>query len=346
MRTDERPLVLLDPHPRHNAMILAPSVRERLHAMADVVTVEHGPVPDDLVDQCLPGVTAILGQTALPRSRIERASRLRAVLNVEGNFFPNVDYAACFERGIRVACASPAFAAPVAEYALALALDLARGITAADRAFRNGEEQYGWKGNAGVRSLFGAEVGIIGFGNIGRRLASLLAPFRCRLSVFDPWLPATVVAEHGADAVELDTLLDRCRVVFVLAAPTVKNGGFIGARELSRLADGSKLVLLSRAEVVDFGALCAELRSGRVQAAIDVFPQEPVPRDHPLRGEPSAVLSAHRAGGIESALKMLGEMAVDDLELVLRGLPPVRMQPAQPETIGLQRSKPGLAGRI
>ena len=337
-----RPLVLLDPHPRNNAMILTPATRERLAALAEIVTVESGPVPDEVVEQFLPQVTAILGQTALPLERIERAPNLKAVFNVEGNFFPNVDYAACFARGIRVACAAPAFARPVAEFALATALDLMRGITAADRAFRAGKEQYGWRGNLGSESLFGADVGIVGFGNIARVLVTLLAPFGCTVRAHDPWLPPAMMRDHNVLPASLNDVLETSKVVFVLAAPTSENGGLIGAAELSRLREGAKIVLLSRAEVVDFGALTHALASGRIEAAIDVFPQEPLPAAHPLRRSGITLLSSHRAGGLDSALKLIGEMAIDDLALVLRGLPPVRLQSGHPETIGKQRSRPGL----
>jgi phosphoglycerate dehydrogenase-like enzyme len=341
----DRPLVLLDPHPREATSILGAADRERLEQLADLVTADSGPVSDVVVDECLPQVVVILGQTALPRPRIERANKLRAVFNVEGNFLPNVDYAACFERGIRVACAAPAFARPVAEYALALALDLQRGISAADRLFRAGSESYGRRGNAGVRSLFGADVGIVGFGNIARALMPLLAPFGCRVRAFDPWLPDALLREHGAEPVALDRLLAASQLVFVLAAPTAANRHFIGAAELARLPDGAGIVLLSRADVVDFDALLAELDAQRIRAAIDVFPQEPLGAAHPLRRAEAALLSAHRAGGLDSALKLIGEMAVDDLALVLRGLPPVRLQSAQPETVGLLRSKPGNSGQ-
>lgn len=341
-----KPVVLLDPYPRNNAMIFREADWQRLHALADIITVEAGAVPDAVVDACLPQISAVMGQTALPEARIERAPKLKAVLNVEGNFFNNMDYAACFSRGIRVACPAPAFAQPVAEYGLALALDLARGITVADRHFRSGTERYGFRGNTGVQTLFGASVGIIGFGNIARKLTALLTPFGCTIQVFDPWLPDSVLREWGTEPCDLNTLLSVSRIVFVLAAPTVRNGGFIGAPELALLRDGSQLILLSRAEVMDFDALRAELRSGRIQAAIDVFPQEPFSASDELRGEESVLLSAHRAGGIDSALKTIGEMAVDDLELILQGLPPVRMQLAHPETILLQKSKPGLAGKI
>jgi phosphoglycerate dehydrogenase-like enzyme len=71
--------------------------------------------------------------------------------------------------------------------------------------------------------------------------------------------------------------------------------------------------------------------AGRFRAAIDVFPLEPLPLDHPIRTAPNVVLSAHRAGSVREAMTSIGEMVVDDLECVLRGLPPQRMLSAQPE---------------
>ena len=336
-----RPLVLLDPHPRTPAMIFTAADRARLDALADVISVDAGAVPDAVVDKCLPRVVAILGQTPLPADRIARALKLRAVLNVEGNFFPNVDYAACFARGIRVAVASPAFARPVAEFALALALDLLRGVTRADRAFRRGHDVYGWRGNVGVESLFGARVGVVGFGNIARALVPLLRPFGCVVSAFDPWLPTSVMEDYGVRSTTLTDLLASARLVIVLAAPTAENRHLIGAQEFARMQRGTGLILLSRADVIDFAALREALSRGHIEAAIDVFPTEPVAADDPLRGCESALLSSHRAGGIDMALKAIGGMAVDDLELVLRGLPPVCMQIGHPETVAMQRSRAG-----
>ena len=341
-----KPLVLLDPHPRTRAMIFGEDDWQRLVAIAEIVTCDEGPVADGVVDECLPRVSAIIGQTPMPDERLRRAPGLRAIFNVEGNFFPNVDYGYCFRHGIRVAVAAPAFAAPVAEYALALTLDLLRGVTRADRAFRDGTEAYGWRGNRDATTLFGRDVGIVGFGNIGRALVQLLAPFRCRLRIHDPWLPDAVVREAGATPTTLDGVFAGSDVVIVASAATRDNRHLIGAAELARMTPGSKLVLLSRADVVDFQALQNATASGRIEAAIDVFPEEPVASDDPIRGAAGILLSAHRAGGLDSALKTIGAMVVDDLGLVLRGLPPVRLQSAQPETVALLRSKPGIAGAM
>ena len=338
-----KPLVLLDPHPRTRTMILSDEDWNRLLAIAEIVTCDDGRVDDTVVDDCLPRVTAIVGQTAMPETRLRRATGLRAIFNVEGNFFPNVDYAYCFQHGVRVAVAAPAFAAPVAEYALALTLDLLRGVTRSDRAFREGSEAYGWRGNRDATTLFGRDVGIVGFGNIGRALLPLFAPFRCRLRVHDPWLPDAVVRDAGAAAVTLEELFAESDVVIVASAATRGNRAAIAAEEFARMRRGAKLVLVSRADVVDFAALTKAVADGHIEAAVDVFPDEPVASDDPIRTMPGLLLSSHRAGGLDSALKTIGSMVVDDLDLVLRGLPPVRMQLAQPETIGLQRSRPGVA---
>ncbi len=335
----ERPVLLLDPHPRHTAMIFDPHQFARLQAMAEVVTADvDGRLPDALVDAVLPRVDAILGQTDLPSERIDRALRLKAVINVEGNFLPNVDAAACFARGIELLSVAPVFAVPVAEMALGLALDLARGITPGDRAVRDGSERYGRAGCAGSVLLSRSTIGIVGFGQLGRALRRLLEGFHAKLLVHDPWLPAAAIADEGGEAVGLDDLLARSDAVFLLAGATRDNAGFIDAGALRRLRDGAIVVLASRAAIVDFPALVAE--AGRLRIATDVFPQEPIPAKDPVRSSPM-LLSAHRAGGIPAAFHDIGERVLDDLALLLAGLPPVRLQRAHHQTVGLLRSTAG-----
>ena len=335
-----RPLILADPLPRTLPMICAPDVRARLEALGRLEVSDAAPMDPARVDALLPEAVALIGQTDLPAERIARAERLRVVINVEGNFLPNVDYAACRARGIHVLCASPAFADAVAESALGMAIDLARGIGAADRAMRAGTERYGLESNAGAFLLTGAPVGIVGFGDLGRALRRLLAPFRCPVRVFDPWLPAEAIRREGAEPAALDDLLAGSRVVFVLAAATSDNAGFLGDRELRLLPDGAVLALMSRAGVVDFEALVRVVAEGRIRAAVDVFPEEPLPAGHPLRALDGVLLSPHRAGGMPEAFLEIGRLAVGDLELVLRGLPPVLCRRAEAETVDRMRSRP------
>jgi phosphoglycerate dehydrogenase-like enzyme len=335
-----RPLILVDPLPRTLPMICAPEVRARLEALGRLEVSDAAPMDAARVDALLPEAVALIGQTDLPADRIARAERLRVVINVEGNFLPNVDYAACRARGVHVLCASPAFADAVAESALGMAIDLARGIGAADRAMRAGTERYGLDSNAGAFLLTGAPVGIVGFGDLGRALRRLLAPLRCSVRVFDPWLPAEAIRREGAEPAALDDVLAGSRVVFVLAAATSDNAGFLGERELRLLPEGAVLALMSRAGVVDFDALVRAVAEGRIRAAVDVFPEEPLPAGHPLRALDGVLLSPHRAGGMPEAFLEIGRLAVGDLELVLRGLPPVLCRRAEAETVDRMRSRP------
>jgi phosphoglycerate dehydrogenase-like enzyme len=99
------------------------------------------------------------------------------------------------------------------------------------------------------------------------------------------------------------------------------------------LSPDSILILVSRAHVVDFDALTDLLVAGRFKAAVDVFPREPLEQNHPLRSCENVLLSAHRAGSVKEGLWEIGEMVLEDLELMTRGLPPQRSARAEPELI-------------
>jgi phosphoglycerate dehydrogenase-like enzyme len=334
------PVILVDPLPRTLAMICDPPTRARLDALGTLVVHEDGPMPDALVEAHLPDAVAILGQTAMPAERLARAPKLKAIVNVEGNFLPNVDYPACLDRGVHVLNASPAFALPVAEAALGMAIDLARGIGAADRAMRAGTETYGLDGNADAFLLTGSAVGIVGYGDLGRTLHRLLTPFGCSVKVHDPWLPELLIRRAGAQPATLDDLLATSRVIFVFASATADNEGFLGRDELERIRPGSVFLLMSRANVIDFDALTDLVAAGRFRAAADVYPQEPVSADDRVRGLEGMLLSPHRAGGIPEAFLEIGRLAVADLELILNGLPPAVCKHAERETAGRMRSRP------
>lgn len=335
------PIIIFDPYPRSKELIFRQTQWQRLQSLGRIVCHDENPIPSEIFDRHLPDAVAVIGQTDLPAERLERATKLKAILNVEGNFKPNVDYDACFRTGVQVLSAAPAFALPLAECALAFAIDLARGITIADREFRVGREKYGLESNREAFLLTGSEIGLIGFGNLGRALLPLLAPFHCHIKVFDPWLPDEFIKDHHCEPAGLDDLLSTSKVIFVLAAVTSKNEGFIGERELFLIEPGSVVLLMSRAAVVDFPAFLRCVEEGRFQAATDVFPVEPVPPDDPVRRIEGLLLSAHRTAGMREAFYRIGDMAVDDLALILSGLPPVRMQAARRETVALYRSKPG-----
>ena len=319
------------------ARIFTRGALDRLHRDFEVRDVAGDP---PALDEHLPEAFALVGQSDFPAERLLRAAKLRAIMNVEGNFYPNVDYPTAFSRGVRVLGCGPAYAQPVAEYALGLALDLARGISREDRAFREGRERYLSGGNDDAVLIRHADVGLIGYGNLGRALHALLRGFNPRIRVFDPWLPESTLREADVEPAGMDEVLATSQFLFILAAVTDANQKLLDDDRLASIREGARVILVSRAAMVDYGALVRHVENGRFLAAVDVWPEEPLANDHPARITEGFVLSAHRAGGIPSAFTEIGDMVVDDLTLLANGLPPVRMQAAAPELVGRYRNKP------
>ncbi len=336
----DKPVVLLRPAPQITSRIFTDDALRRLNERYTVVDGEADP-SEELIESCLPEVMAIVGQPDLPRERIERAPKLRGILNVEGNFFQNVDYDACFERGINVVACMPTYAQAVAEFSLGLAIDLARGISREDRAFREGREGYVFQSTGDSILLRGSEMGILGYGNIGRKLLPLLEPFRPSVvRCYDPWLPDAVIREAGMVPASLEETMSTSTFLFVLATVTDESTHLLNAENMRLIPPGARVVLSSRAAVVDFEAMVSYVDEGRFYAATDVWPDEPAPADHPARRVENMVLQAHRAGGIPQAFDDIGEMVLDDLALIEQGLPPVRNQMALRELVTRYRSKP------
>lgn len=337
--TDTRPLILSCPLPRSLPLIFAPDRLAELQARYRIVETTDATL-GGLPDAVLAEARYIIGQPPFDAGLLARLSGLRCIFNVESNLINNMPYDEVFRRGIHVVTTGAVFAQPVAEIGLGFALSLLRNMHGADADFRAGRELWGGDGNGDARLLTGAEVGIIGFGDLGRAVARVLTGFQPRLRVYDPWLPASRLREAGAQPCGLDEVLAQSDVVFCTAAVTSENRAFLGAEAFASMRRGALFLLLSRADVVDFAALMAAVRSGHILAASDVFPEEPLPFDHPVRSVPGFLLSAHRAGALDIAFKRMGEMVLEDLALLDRDLPPMVCKRAERETVARFRSKP------
>lgn len=339
MTDDPKPLVICAPEPRTLDLIFTPEKLALLRARYDLVEVPETEVAG-LDDAVLAKARFILGQPPISSETLAKMTALKAVLNVESNLLDNMPYDEVFARGIHVVTTGAVFAVPVAEIGLGFALDLARQISAADADFRTGRELWGGDGNAAARLLTDADVGIVGFGDLGRALNRLLTGFRCNVKVFDPWLPPSILEDHQVTPASLDEVLETSDFVFVMAAVTSENRGFLGAEEFSRMRPGAAFILLSRADVVDFDALLDAVERGQIVAASDVWPEEPMPAGHRARTIKGLIHSAHRAGAMDVAFKQMGDMVLEDMALMDKGLPPMRCKRAERETASKMRSRP------
>lgn len=331
--------VLYDPEPRATDEIFSPGGLAELRAHYDVIEWQ-GQDRAAFYAEFLPTTDILISQQPMGADRLAIAPKLRAIFNVETNFLPNVDYAECFRRGIHVLAPGAVFAAPVAEMALGMALSLARNIHGEHAAFLKGQEKWLFEGNGQSELLAGSTVGIVGFGDLGRSLFRLLAPFGCRVQVFDPWLPPGHLKRLGVEPVGFDELMTGNRFVFVMATITTDNAGMINARAIGLMQPGAMLLLMSRAAAADFGALTEAAASGRIRVATDVFPVEPLPMDDPIRQVPNMLFSPHRAGALTFALREIGTRVLEDMDLIARRLPPIACRRAEPETVAQMRSMP------
>jgi phosphoglycerate dehydrogenase-like enzyme len=335
----DQPIVLSCPAPRSLPLILAPDRLADLQSRYRVIETTDDDLPA-LPDAVLGQARYIIGQPPLSDSLLARLASLRCIFNVESNLLPNMPYDAAFARGIHVVTTGAVFAQPVAEIGLGFALSLLRQIAPADADFRAGRERWGGAGNGRARLLTGANIGILGFGDLGRAVAKVLTGFQPRLAVCDPWLAPSQIRAAGAEPVDLETVLATSDVLFVTASVTSENEGFLGARAFAAMQPGAAFILLSRAGVVDFDALMAAVARGHILAASDVFPEEPLPLDHPVRSLDGFLLSAHRAGALDVAFTRMGDMVLEDMALLDKGLPPQLCKRAERETVSRMRSRP------
>jgi phosphoglycerate dehydrogenase-like enzyme len=216
---------------------------------------------------------------------------------------------------VTITNAADPMARGVAEMALALMLTLVRRIGDYATEMRNGVSRTNEYVSEG-ETLTGRQVGIVGFGRIGRALAKLLQPLGVEILVSDPYA--------SADSVQLDDLVSSCSIVVLCAALTPETRGMFDQRRLSLLRDGSYLINVARGGLIDLEALLGELRTGRITAALDVTdPLEPLPADHELRKLPNVILTPHiAAGGIEMR-REIGAIAVEEVIRFAKGETPL-----------------------
>lgn len=214
--------------------------------------------------------------------------------------------------------AAGAYAENVAEHALALMLAGTRQLHTNARASR-------WQRPEGIRTLFGATVGIIGAGGIGRSLIRLLEPFGVRVLAVNRSGRRVRGAERTIRSDDIDgvnELLGRCDHVVIAAPATASTDKLIGAQELERMPEHAWLVNIARGSLVDTDALVAVLAAGGIAgAALDVTDPEPLPDGHPLFGEPRALVSPHSANPQHLLLPALARRVRTNVAHYLAGEP-------------------------
>lgn len=255
---------------------------------------------------------------------LRRAPNL-LIVSSNGAGFDPVDVEACTAAGVLVVNQSGGNAHSVAEHALGMMLTLSKRVIEADRRLRR-------EPNVNRNDLIGNEVhgrtiGIVGIGNVGRRIAELCKGLLgMRVLAYDPFLSREEIATRGAEKVELDDLMRRSDFVSINCPLTKESRGMIGAREFSLMQNHAYFITTARGFIHDEAALEDALRNKRIAGAgLDVWAKEPPPPEHPLLQFDNVLASPHTAGVTREARENMGRIAAQQILDALDGKRPPRI---------------------
>jgi phosphoglycerate dehydrogenase-like enzyme len=263
------------------------------------IAVERHPFADeDAVVRALADseiVAAMRERTAFPKQVVDRLPKLKLLITT-GMRNASFDMGALKERGVTVCGTGGPIGAPggggnedTAELAWGLILGAARRIAEDHQMMRQG----GWQTRIGHR-IAGKTIGLLGLGRLGSAVARVGLAFKMKAIAWSQNLTAEKAAEQGVERVEKDELFRRSDVLSVHLVLSARSRGLVGQREIGLMKPSAILVNTSRGPIVDTDAVIAALTAGRLAyAGFDVYDQEPLPINHPLRRAPNVILTPH-----------------------------------------------------
>lgn len=303
--------------------IFSPDALGRITAALDVdvdqVVTETG---SDAARRLLADAEVLLAGWGAPRIGVDAAPLLRAVVYAGGVASTCLDDpAAHAARGLVAANARAVNAVPVAEYTLAAILLANKRAWAAERSYRASRRLPDRADERADLGNYRRTVGIVGASQVGRRVIELLRPFDLDVVVYSPELDAESAAALGARYGTLDEVAAQSDVLSLHQPVLPETVGQIDARVLALLPAGATLINTARGAVVDGAALLAELRTGRIDAVLDVTEPEPPAAGSELWDLPNVVLTPHIAGSAGGELHRMGDHVAAEAERYAAGLP-------------------------
>ena len=256
-------------------------------------------------------------RTAFQASLLKRLPRLRLLVTT-GMRNSSIDLDAAASQGIMV-CGTSSNSEPPSELTWALLLGLARNIVSEHNAMRaNGP----WQSSVGV-DLYGKQLGLLGLGKIGSRIARIGQAFGMEVVAWSENLTATRANDIGVRlASSKEELLATSDFVSIHLVLSERTRGLIGANELKSMKSSAYLINTSRASIVDQEALIEALQNNWIAGAgIDVYENEPLPRDHVFRLLPNVLTTPHLGYVSQRNYHTFYQQAVEDIKAFLLGLP-------------------------
>jgi D-3-phosphoglycerate dehydrogenase len=255
---------------------------------------------------------------------LRRAPNL-LIVSSNGAGFDPVDVDACTAAGVLVVNQSGGNAQSVAEHVLGMMLCLAKRIVESDHVLRRDRDVN--RNDLMGNEVHGRTIGIVGIGNVGRRVAQLCdGLFGMTVLAYDPYLTAAETAARGAEKVELNDLLRRADYVSINCPLNKDNRGMIGTEQFAQMQKHAFFITTARGFIHDEAALTEALRSKSIAGAgLDVWDKEPPPSDHPLLQFDNVLASPHTAGVTREARMNMGKIAAEQILDALDGKRPPRI---------------------
>ncbi len=292
-----------------------------LQQQADVVFFE-GPFagPDKLAKALVEFdiIIAMRERTKFSKDLLDRLPKLRMIALTGGRTW-TMDFDTLNARGIPVChTGGEKSGAATAEIALGLLLSAARFINRGDASIRQG----GFQGGVPAGDVLdGKTLGIIGLGKIGTRMARYCVALGMQVVAWSANLTEEKAKASGARLVDKTTLLSQSDAISLHLVLSDRTRGVLGARDLASIKPGAILINTSRGPLVDEAALVERLKAGQLIAGLDVFAQEPLPADHPLRSLPNTVLTPHLGYCAREVYAQFYRESIDNVLAFLDGTP-------------------------
>jgi phosphoglycerate dehydrogenase-like enzyme len=260
-------------------------------------------------------VVAMRERTPIPRALIEQLPNLKLLVTT-GRRNASIDVKAAADRGIPVS-GTATLSTPPTELTWGLILSLARHIPEESMAMRTGA----WQATVGM-GLHGKVLGVLGLGRLGSEVAKIGRAFGMDVIAWSQNLTADAASAVGARLVDKMTLFSDADIVTVHLVLSARSRGIVAGPELNAMKPTAYLINTARGPIVDEGALVAALRAKRIAGAgLDVFDQEPLPADHPLRSLDNVVLTPHLGYVTADNYRGMYTEAVEDIRAFLDGTP-------------------------
>jgi phosphoglycerate dehydrogenase-like enzyme len=296
--------------------LFSPESDAALRSLADVIFRDDDrKLTSSELAALMPGYDAVItgwGTPTFTNEVLDAADRLRIIAHSAGSVRAMVPFEV-LDRGISVTHAAVALAPAVAEMAMLLVMLGLRHVQRYDRALKSGSAWEGQKAFGPPFELRGQRVGVISASYVGRHFIALMRAMECDIWVYDPYLTDEQATTLGVTRVPLHDLMAQCPIVSIHAPSTPETHRMLGQAEFALMPDSALLINTARSWMTDEDALLAELRTGRIAAALDVFDTEPLPLDSPFRQLDNVILTPHVAGASVQARFRQGETIVAEL---------------------------------